>query len=105
MLTTYNEIKAQLLNEWEHTTEERLHEVAESLTPVYYSDIAKEWQELPSESTDAWKEYGIEFTPEITIYNLMTTDLHLYYQGEVERAYNEIKTEKEEEEEEVILVS
>lgn len=105
MLTTYNEIKAQLLNEWEHTTEERLHEVAESLTPVYYSDIAKEWQELPSESTDAWKEYGIEFTPEITIYNLMTTDLQLYYQGEVERAYNEIKTEKEEEEEEVILVS
>ena len=53
MLTTYNEIKAQLLDEWEYTKEERLHEVAESLAPVYYSDIVKEWQELPSEATDA----------------------------------------------------
>jgi hypothetical protein len=100
MLTDYSEIKAQLLDEWEYTKEERLHEVAESLTPVYYSDIVKEWQELPSEATDAWKEFGPEFTPETTIYALMTTDLHLYYQSEVERAYIEIKNEKEQEKEE-----
>lgn len=105
MLTTYNEIKAQLLDEWEYTKEERLHEVAESLTPVYNSDIAKEWQELPSEATDAWKEFGPQFTPESTIYAFMTTDLHLYYQGLVERAYNEIKNEKEEEQEETYLAS
>lgn len=95
MLTTYNEIKAELLDEWEHLTESRLHEYAESNTPVYYSEIVKEWQELPAENTDAWQEYGAEFTPDTTIYSLMTTDLHLYYFALVERAFAEITQEKE----------
>jgi hypothetical protein len=97
MLTSYNDIKAQLLEEWEHITESRLHEYAESNTPVYNADIAKEWQELPGEATDAWKEYGIELGPETTIYGLMTNDLQLYYYALVERAFAEIKTAKEEE--------
>jgi hypothetical protein len=94
MLTSYNDIKEELLNEWEHLTESRLHEYAESNTPVYYSDIAKEWQELPGEYTDAWKEYGAVYVADTTIYGLMTTDLHLYYFGLVERAFAEITEEK-----------
>jgi hypothetical protein len=99
LLTTYNEIKTELLGEWDHITESRLHEYAESNTPVYYSEIAKQWQELPMENTDAWQEYGVEFTPNTTIYSLMTTDLHLYYFGLVERAFAEITEEQKEEEE------
>jgi hypothetical protein len=100
MLTTYNEIKAELLSEWEHLTESRLHEYAESNTPVYYSEIAKEWQELPREHSDRWQEFGMEFTPKTTIFSLMETDLHLYYFGLVEKAFEEITEEKQEEENE-----
>ena len=100
MLTTYEEIKAELLSEWEHLTESRLHEYAESNTPVYYSEISKEWHELPMEATDAWKEYGAEFTPDTTIFSLMTTDLHLYYFALVEKAFAEITEEKQQEENE-----
>lgn len=100
MLTTYEEIKAELLSEWEHLTESRLHEYAESNTPVYYSDIADEWKALPMEDTDAWRDYGVEFTPDTTIYSLMTTDLHLYYFALVEKAFTEITEEKQTQENE-----
>lgn len=95
LLTTYEEIKAELLSEWEHLTESRLHEYAESNTPVYYSDIADEWKALPMEHSDAWKEYGVEFSPDTTIFSLMTTDLHLYYFGLVQKAFAEITEEKQ----------
>lgn len=100
MLTTYNEIKAELLSEWEHLTESRLHEYAESNTPVYYFEIAKEWQELPMQHSNRWQEFGIEFTPDTTIYSLMETDLHIYYMELVEKAFAEITEEKQEQENE-----
>jgi hypothetical protein len=97
-LATYEDIKQELLDDWEHVTESRLHEYAESNTPVYYSHISREWQELPIEDTDAWKEYGLEINSETTIYSLMSADLNLYYQGLVERAFEEIQKEKGEQE-------
>lgn len=100
LLTTYEEIKAELLSEWEHLTESRLHEYAESNTPVYYSEIAKEWQELPAENTDAWKELGAVYVLDVSIYSLMTTDLHLYYMELVQKAFEEITEEKQQQENE-----
>jgi hypothetical protein len=100
LLTTYEEIKAELISEWEHLTESRLHEYAESNTPVYYSEISKEWQELPAENTDAWKEYGAVYVADTTIYGLMTTDLHLYYMELVQKAFSEITEEKQKQENE-----
>ena len=97
-LTTYNEIKKQLVDEWETVKETRLHEYAEDFTPVYYYDIAEEWAELPVEDTDAWKDYGMELNSETTIHSLMTADLNLYYQALVERAFEEITEEKGEQE-------
>ena len=97
-LATYEDIKQELLDDWEHVTESRLHEYAESNTPVYYSAIMREWQELPMEDTDAWKEYGLEITSETTIFSLMSADLNLYYQGLVEKAFEEITEEKVEQE-------
>jgi hypothetical protein len=94
-LATYEDIKQELLEDWEHVTESRLHEYAESNTPVYYSSIMKEWQELPMEDTDAWRDYGVQLTSETTIFSLMEADLNIYYQGLVERAFEEITEEKE----------
>lgn len=97
-LATYEDIKQELLDDWEHVNESRLHEYAESNTPVYYSAIMREWQELPMEDTDAWKEYGLEITSETTIFSLMSADLNLYYQGLFEKAFEEITEEKGEQE-------
>jgi hypothetical protein len=100
MLTTYNEIKAQLIDEWDSVRESRLHEYAEDYTPVYYSQIAKDWQELPMENSDEWKRYGIDISEDTTIFSLMATDLHLYYFALVEKAFAEITEEKQQEENE-----
>jgi hypothetical protein len=94
-LATYEDIKKELLEDWDNVQESRLHEYAESNTPVYYSAIMKEWQELPIEDTDAWRDYGVQFTSETTIFSLMEADLNIYYQGLVERAFEEITEEKE----------
>lgn len=96
-LTTYNEIKQELLNEYEHATEDTCHEIADSNTPVYYSDIISEWQALPSEYSDTWREHGHETTPETTITQLMAVDLYYYYHELAYRAYQEIQDEKESE--------
>ena len=93
-LATYEDIKEELLEDWDNVQESRLHEYAESNTPVYYSAILKEWQELPAEDTDAWKDYGVEITASTTIFSLMEADLNIYYQGLVERAFKEITEEK-----------
>lgn len=100
MLGNYADIKEELLGEWQFVKESRLHEYAESNTPVYYQQIIDEWQELPSEDIDAWKEYGLEITASTTIFSLMEADLNIYYQGLVERAFVEIGQEKEDESDE-----
>jgi hypothetical protein len=94
-LATYEDIKEELLEDWDNVQESRLHEYAESNTPVYYSAIMKEWQELPMEDTDAWRDYGVQITSETTIFSLMEADLNIYYQALVERAFEEITEEKE----------
>lgn len=96
MLTSYTEIKQQLLDEWDTLDPDRLHEYADSNSPVYYSDIMREWAELPSEASDHWQEIGTEITPETTIFSLMSVDLFYYYLDQFERAYQQIREEKEE---------
>ena len=95
-LTTYQDIKQQLLDEWEYyITEENTHLFAEELIPVYYSDIMEEWKELPNEYTDVWHEYvGGELRGKISIFNLMSYDLFHYYFDLVSKAFNEIKEEQ-----------
>jgi hypothetical protein len=63
-----------------------VHELADSLTPIYYSDIIAEWAELPSEFCDRWQELGRG--DDDTITSLMTTDLFLYYRAQVEKAWD-----------------
>jgi hypothetical protein len=64
--------------------------------PVYYNQIIKEWQEMPSEYNDRGNAELGHLGQETTIYNLMSLDLFLYYSD----IFNEAVTELEEEEEE-----
>jgi hypothetical protein len=46
--------------------------------PIYYNQIVEEWQKMPSEYNDrGHAELGLGH--EITIYNLMSLDLYVYY--------------------------
>jgi hypothetical protein len=90
-LTTPAQISDRIYEEREYFISDRdraTHELADSLTPVYYSEIIEEWRELPSEFSDAWQEFGS--VENATISSLMTTDLWLYYHAQIERALDEI---------------
>ena len=97
-LTTHAEIRAEITDHLEQLQDMRepedlLQELADSNTPIYYSDIIQEWTELPGEFSDQWQEMGM--AEDATITSLMQTDLYLYYQGEFIAAWEEIKEEQD----------
>ena len=97
MLTTYNEIKQQIQDEWEQFSSNThpsdiLTELAESACPTYNSDIIAEWSEMPSEFDNSWQD-GFSVSASITITELMWTDLFNYYQHQFQTAYNELAEE------------
>lgn len=77
--------------------EDLICELADSACPVYYSDIIKDWQEMPNEFTDSWQDTGLPSarTEEITIFGLMQIDLFNYYQDKYATFWNEIAKEME----------
>jgi hypothetical protein len=102
MLTPDNDIRQEILDNWQYLEdsqypEDYLRELADSQTPIYYSDIIEEWRELPMEFSDTWHDYPIE--RKTTITSLMATDLFNYYDSRYTQLYSEIKTEKESESE------
>lgn len=73
---------------------DRLDEWADSFTPVYYSDIIKDWQELPPEAEDIWKEYGYDANRnEGGIKQLMQIDLVFYNLERTRRIWGEVESE------------
>lgn len=94
-----SDIKQVILDEWDYIGNEDpkgiLDQFADSAVPVYYSDIIKDWQEMPSEYTDSWKEiYGSEIGDN-GITSLMAIDLYQYYTDTFYRIHEEILEEKE----------
>ena len=65
--------------------------------PVYYNRIVQEWQEMPSEYNDRGAlELG---AGDGGIYNLMSSDLYLYYNDLFNEAVEELEQEIAEQEE------
>jgi hypothetical protein len=96
----YTDIKSDILDHWDQLAENNypedlLTDLASSACPVYYSDVIKDWQEMPNEFTDSWQEFT-EATQDSTIFNLMSADLFNYYDSEYQRVFAEIEKEKEE---------
>lgn len=97
MLTTYTEIKQQILDRWSEFESNQhpsdlLSEFADSECPIYYGDIIAEWVEMPSEFCDAWQE-SFSASESITITGLMSIDLFNYYDHQFQTAYNELAEE------------
>lgn len=104
MLSTREEIKKILSEEIDQIKEssypeDLVTELADSLIPIYYSEIIKEWIQLDSEFMDRWKEYGYDTQKnEGGIMQLMQVDLSFYYIETALNVWEEIKKELEEEE-------
>ena len=95
MLTSYEDIKEGLAPfQGNDYPEDDLHQYADGLVPIYYSDIVQEWTDLDAEYKDAWQEYGA--SPDATIYSLMGIDLFNYYYDLSTRAHYELYGNKEE---------
>jgi hypothetical protein len=60
--------------------------------PIYYNQIVEEWQAMPSEYNDRGAAELGHLEQEVTIYNLMSLDLYLYYTD----IFNEALAELEE---------
>lgn len=104
MNMNYSDIKQDILDHWEQLQEKAypedlLRELADSACPVYYSDIIKDWQEMPNDFTDSWQDF-IEPDKDTTIFSLMTADLYNYYEDAYFTIYAEIRHDKEQEESE-----
>lgn len=102
MPSTRKEIKEYLLDEIDQIKEssypeDLVTELADSLIPIYYSEIMKEWVNLDSEFCDRWKEYGYDTQKnEGGIMQLMQVDLSFYYIETALSVWEEIKKELEE---------
>jgi hypothetical protein len=105
MLSNRKEIKEYLLEEIDQIKESNypedlVTELADSLIPIYYSDILKDWTDLDWEFCDRWKEYGYDTQKnDGGIMKLMQVDLSFYYIETALSVWEEIKKELEEGEE------
>lgn len=100
MKMNFTDIKADILDHWAQLSEmpyyqDLLTELAESALPIYYSQIIQDWQEMPDEYTDSWKD-STEANSDSTIYSLMGMDLWNYYQDTYRQVYAEVKQDQEE---------
>jgi hypothetical protein len=100
MLTSKEDIRQMILDDWDQLSRDNLDYVIDGLIPVYYSDIVEEWQKMPSEWDNSWQEiYCGEIPKNSTIYSLMEVDLWQYYQDAVITIFDEIAESKQELEE------
>ena len=96
MLTSYEDIKEELAPfQGNDYPEDDLHQFADGLVPIYYSEIVQEWADLDEEYKDRWPEFT-EVSPDSTIYSLMGIDLFNYYYDLATRAHYELYGNKEE---------
>lgn len=95
MRFTYEEIKKELKEHYDELNSDNLAEWADGFCPVYYNEIIRDWQEMPSEYSDRWRDDGLEINQETTIFSLMSIDLFWYYLEQCERAFRELQEEAE----------
>lgn len=97
MRFTFEEIKKIVTDEIDVLTrdDEYSASLADSLVPVYYNEILKDWAEMPSEFNDSHQEVG--HADEFTVFDLMRQDLFFYYQHEIDTALTAVRAELGEE--------
>jgi hypothetical protein len=95
-LTTKEDIRHIITTDYNgqtlHQIEDALHEITDSIMPIYYNDIIGEWQAMPSEyNGEGVSQFGMPEPDSITIYKLMELDLFAFYFDEVSHVFNELQ--------------
>jgi hypothetical protein len=88
------EIRLELSNgEDLDTIKDRSGEIIDGYLPVYYNRIIEEWKDMPSEYTDRGSAELGHLCQEISIFNLMSLDLYLYYTDLFNEAMESVESE------------
>jgi hypothetical protein len=99
-MTTYEEIVQEIKQEIANgeTLEEvkdRSYELVDNYVPVYNNRVIEEWQEMPSEYDNRGSAELGHNCEELSIINLMMSDLYLYYQDLVALVLGDLEEELE----------
>jgi len=90
------EIKQELSNGEELAAiQERSYELVDNYVPVYNNRIIEEWQLMPSEYDNRGSAELGHNCEELSIINLMSADLYLYYQDLVALVLSDLEQELE----------
>ena len=99
-MTTYDEIVQEIKQEIANgeTLEEikdRSYELVDNYVPVYNNRVIEEWQQMPSEYDNRGSAELGHNCEELSIINLMMSDLYLYYQDLVALVLSDLEEELE----------
>jgi hypothetical protein len=99
-MTTYDEIMQEIKQELANGEElaaiqERSYELVDNYVPVYNNRVIEEWQLMPSEYDNRGSAELGHNCEELSIINLMSADLYLYYQDLVALVLSDLEQELE----------
>ena len=99
-MTTYEEIMQEIKQEIANGEElaaiqERSYELVDNYVPVYNNRVIEEWQLMPSEYDNRGSAELGHNCEELSIINLMSADLYLYYQDLVALVLSDLEQELE----------
>lgn len=99
-MTTYDEIvqeiKQEIANgETLEDIKDRSYELVDNYVPVYNNRVIEEWQQMPSEYDNRGSAELGHNCEELSIVNLMMSDLYLYYQDLVALVLGDLEEELE----------
>lgn len=100
MFSSTTQIKEVLIENFDQLSnsrdeEQAVAEIADRFVPIHYTDIMKDWIQLPEEHSDKWKELGYDANRnEGGILRLMQMDLIFYYLELTQDLWAEIKKEQ-----------
>jgi hypothetical protein len=75
------------------TIKDRSGEIVDNYVPVYYNEIIEEWKNMPNEYNDRGSAELGHLGQEISIFNLMSLDLYLYYTDLFNEAMANVESE------------
>lgn len=95
MRYTKSDITKEILSTWDYLMDNKypediLNVLAYSAVPTYNNEIISDWQLMPNEYDDSWKELVNLKDPTLGIIDLMKIDLENYYRDIYREIYDGI---------------
>ena len=94
-LTTLAEAIELVKEDWSgEDMDDTATQLAQDVLPFIYGEIIHQWNQLPFEAVDQWREFvSDEWIESQGITGLMSIDLEVYYRGLFEEALRAVRIE------------